>query len=240
MSDDPRMSLATTGLGTGLDLGCTGRERPDSMLAHLKKLADEELMGHLKAGQADALAVLFDRYYRVVLNIARMILRDPGEAEDLMQSVFCEIFQSAEQFDPSRGSARTWIVRYAYSRSLNRKHYLNVRSFYHRQELNLTDMPDGPAVRGAAAGLAEPEAKRLIHEALATLSARQQRTLKRAFFEGLSMAEIAERQNETVIKVRHDYYRGLQKLRSLLYGAGAEKSPRNPAEARTSDRARAV
>ncbi|HUN60909.1 MAG TPA: sigma factor, partial [Candidatus Sulfotelmatobacter sp.] len=70
----------------------------------MKELNDEELMGQLQAGQGDALAVLFDRYHRLVLSIALKIVRDRGEAEDVMQNVFLEIFRAAAQFNPSKGN----------------------------------------------------------------------------------------------------------------------------------------
>ena len=41
-----------------------------------------------------------------------------------MQDVFFEIFNKAGQFDPAKGSAKTWIVQYAYHRILNRRQYL--------------------------------------------------------------------------------------------------------------------
>jgi len=59
--------------------------------ANLDKLADEELFACLKAGHHDALAILFRRYHLIVLKIARNILRDSAEAEDLMQAVFLDL-----------------------------------------------------------------------------------------------------------------------------------------------------
>jgi len=50
-------------------------------------------MHWLQLGHHDALAVLFDRYQRLVMNIALRILRDPGEAEDLLQA--CSLKSSA-------------------------------------------------------------------------------------------------------------------------------------------------
>jgi RNA polymerase sigma-70 factor, ECF subfamily len=47
----------------------------------MKELNDDELMGRLKAGQGDALAVLFDRYQRLVLSIALKIVRDRGRRD---------------------------------------------------------------------------------------------------------------------------------------------------------------
>jgi RNA polymerase sigma-70 factor (ECF subfamily) len=185
--------------------------------AQLKQLSDEELLAYLKAGHTDPLAILFDRYHRLVLSIARKILRNSAEAEDLMQAVFCEIFQAAARFDPSKGSTRGWILRFAYSRSLNRKRYLRIRSFYGGREHDHFDTLEVEPGRSATAGLSEAESRVLVRQGLATLSARQRKALELAFFEGLSMAEIAERQNEPVTNIRHHYYRGLQKLRALLY-----------------------
>src|SRR5258708_32338497 len=96
------------------------------------------LLQCLGAGVGDAMTVLFDRYYRLVLTIAYRILRDRAEAEDLMQEVFLEIFRDADKYDSSRGSVKTWLLQYVYHRSLNRKQYLSLRGFYNvfRREPN--------------------------------------------------------------------------------------------------------
>ena len=81
------------------------------------------------------LKTIFDRYHRLVLSVALKILRDVGEAEDLMQTVFLEIFKSAAQFDPSRGTLKVWILQYAYHRGMNRRQYLNIRNFYSNSDI---------------------------------------------------------------------------------------------------------
>lgn len=191
------------------------------MVAQLEKLSDEELFAYMKAGYHDALAVIFRRYQKMVFRIARGILRDAGEAEDLMQVVFLELFQAVGKFDPSKGSSKGWIIRYAYHRSLNRKKYLKARAFYGQEEI---ENGNGRGLQVAATpvvtlGLKDQEARRLIQQSLATLNKAQRKTLMLAFFEGLSMEEIAARQKESLVNVKHHYYRGLQKLRSFFYGA---------------------
>src|SRR5207302_6857929 len=104
-------------------------------LDELKRLSDEFLMTHLQAGHADVLAIIFDRYYHLILSVAMKILRDVGEAEDLMQTVFLEIFKSAAQFDPSRGTLKVWILQYAYHRGMSRRQHLNVRNFYKNSDI---------------------------------------------------------------------------------------------------------
>src|SRR5919109_1171893 len=103
--------------------------------AELSRLSDEIVMAHLQAGHADALAVIFDRYHRLILSIAMKILRDVGEAEDLMQGVFLEIYKCAAQFDAAKGTTKVWILQYAYHRGMNRRQHLNVRNFYKNSDI---------------------------------------------------------------------------------------------------------
>ena len=99
-------------------------------LGALQRLPDEQLMGCLKEGQNDALAVLFDRYQKLVLSIALKIVRDPGEAEDVTQTVFLDIYRAVAQFDPGKGNTKVWLMQYAYHRAINRRQHLNGREFY--------------------------------------------------------------------------------------------------------------
>src|SRR6266446_2576653 len=84
-------------------------------------LTDEELMERVSHRDTTALGMIFDRYYRVVLNITWRVLRDRAEAEDLTQEIFLQIFQHANRFDPSQETAKSAIVRYSFQRSYNRR-----------------------------------------------------------------------------------------------------------------------
>ncbi len=61
----------------------------------LLKAADERLMRELQDGNAGAFAVVFDRYHRLVLVTALRTVHDAGEAEDLTQTIFLEIYRTA-------------------------------------------------------------------------------------------------------------------------------------------------
>ncbi|MGH8515790.1 MAG: sigma factor, partial [Gammaproteobacteria bacterium] len=127
-------------------------------------LSDDEVMAHLQAGADDALAVLFDRYHRLVHSIALRIVRDDGEAEDVTQIVFMDVFRAAARFDPSRGTTKVWLLQYAYHRALSRKRYLNVRRFYQLEEdEQAADVP----LTGLAFGLTPLELRDLLSRGLA-------------------------------------------------------------------------
>jgi RNA polymerase sigma-70 factor (ECF subfamily) len=187
-------------------------------MAQLRTLADEELMACLQGGQSDALAVLFDRYQKLVLSIALKIVRDPGEAEDVTQIVFLDIYRAVAQFDPGRGNTKVWLMQFAYHRAINRRQHLQGREFYKDAELAEEDLESRPVEAHATFGLSSPETKELVRQSMASLSNEQKSVIELACYEGLSMREISERTGESFANVRHHYYRGLQKLRSLILG----------------------
>ena len=188
----------------------------DIAIIRMPTLSDEEVIKQVRQGDPDALLILFDRYYRLVLKVAMRILRDPGEAEDLMQDVFLEIFNKADQFDPAKGTAKTWILQYAYHRSLNRRQYLALRSFYNRHEIKEVEIPDSRSLDLLWRGLTFREWRDVLEQGLRTLNEKQRKTLELACFQGILLSEIAERTKESLGNVRHHYYRGLEGLRRFL------------------------
>jgi RNA polymerase sigma-70 factor (ECF subfamily) len=175
-------------------------------------LDDEALMASLKAGDKAALVEMFRRYSRLVLSIAIRILRDPAEAEEIVQEVFLFLHRRASEFDRNKGDAKGWIVQVAYHRSLDRQRLLRRREIYFGT--------DDHAVADTLSGTSDLERQVAVRqigdrlkEAFENLSERQRRTLELFFFEELDYVEIADRMGESQDNVRHYYYRGLQKLR---------------------------
>ena len=181
--------------------------------AELLKLPDERLMQEVITGNTDAFAVIFKRYHRLVHITALNILRDAGEAEDLTQTVFLEIYRRLGQFDPGRGTLKVWLLQYAYSRSMHRRNYLFVRQFHKQFEFNETEEKES---LWSPTRLQFQESTRLAIEILSALPQAQRRTLEMFFFEGLTLKEIAQQTNESFSNVRHHYYRGLERLRVYL------------------------
>ena len=205
-------------------IGASSGDRHDRMsYSDLGTLDDQILMVELQAGNADAFAVIFKRYHRLVHVTALRILRDAAEAEDLTQSVFLEFYRNAGQFDPVRGTLKVWLLQYAYSRSTNRRNYLLVRRLYNKVDLSVID--EGSSL-WSPARLQMQESSRLATEALESLPESQRQTIEMFFFQGLDFQEIARRRNEKFSNVRHHYYRGLQSLRLYLENDSRTKEAR--------------
>lgn len=175
--------------------------------------SDELLLAQVCEGSREALSLLFRRHARAVRNIACRILRDTAEAEDLCQEVFLLLFQKARCFDSSRGKASSWIVQIAYHRAMNRRQYLAHRHHYNAQEFNEEQIH----VRRPPLSIDELAAKNLLSRLREQLSEEQRQTLMLHFFEGYSLREIAEKTNQKLGNVRHHFYRGLERIRSILF-----------------------
>jgi RNA polymerase sigma-70 factor, ECF subfamily len=174
---------------------------------------DEELLCRVVLGSKDALALLFRKHRRTVLNVAERILRDSSEAEDLCQEVFLLLFQKAKLFDAGKGPASSWIIQIAYHRAMNRRQYLAHRQHYNAQELDEEQI----GVGRQPLFIDELTARNLLNRLRDELSEEQRETLELHFFEGYSLREIAEKTNRPLGNVRHHYYRGLERLRSNVF-----------------------
>jgi RNA polymerase sigma-70 factor, ECF subfamily len=181
---------------------------------------DEALMLQVREGSREALAVLFRRYARIVRGIAYRVLRDPSEADDLLQDIFLLIHRLCTTFDSSKGSARFWILQMTYRRAISRWRYLTSRHFYQCVDIDdlteklgdpqadverLDDSIDGVLRAGA------------LEETFESLSENQRQTLRMFFVEGYTLDEIAAKLGQSKGNVKHHYFRALDRLRRQLF-----------------------
>jgi RNA polymerase sigma-70 factor, ECF subfamily len=183
---------------------------------NLRQESDAELVRLLVAGNHDAMTVIFDRYYRMVMSVALRMLHDVAEAEDVVQIVFTCFFQKAHRFDATKGNLGTWLLQYAYGRTLNRKRSLNARHFYNQVPLDEMDPDSRPATCRPAFDLEPGTAARLVEQILPKLNEKQRFVIERVFFEGVKLSEVTLQTGESRGNLVHAYYRGLEKLRGFL------------------------
>jgi RNA polymerase sigma-70 factor (ECF subfamily) len=197
----------------------------------LRLKSDEDLVSDLLADEPDALTVLFQRHSALVFRIARRILRNDAEAEDAVQQVFLDLFRAAEQFDPEKGSFMSWLLMFAYHRTFNSRRQLRAHGFYESDRVE--DLPQ-ELIQGASRRLpfASAEVIVLVEQVLKLIQPRQRRAIELTYYEGLTAEQASEVTGESVRVVRHNLYRGLERLRAVLCSRPSEAGQKSgqPAE----------
>ena len=86
----------------------------------MDRVTDIELLERARQGRTDAFSALVRRHDRYLYRVARSILRDHQEAEDVVQQTYLNAFTKIVDF---RGEAnlRTWLTRIALNEALWRK-----------------------------------------------------------------------------------------------------------------------
>jgi RNA polymerase sigma-70 factor, ECF subfamily len=179
---------------------------------YLNELTDEQLVVALLGGEQDALTVLFDRYSKLIFSVAMRIVNDPGEAEEVVQTVFLDFFRGLATFDQNKGILRVWLLQYAYHRALNRRRHLAASRFY--KWVDLDSAASQPKLSWNPGDVAE--VARLTNQLMNSLKPRQREVLELTYFDGLTAEEISIKLDESVNVVRHELYRSLAKLRTLV------------------------
>jgi RNA polymerase sigma-70 factor (ECF subfamily) len=78
------------------------------------------LLRSVARGDDAAFARLYDLLSPRVFGLARRVLRDPAQAEEMAQEVLVEVWRTAARFDPARGSGITWVLTIAHRRTVDR------------------------------------------------------------------------------------------------------------------------
>ncbi len=170
---------------------------------------DAALLSRLARGDRDALAALYDAYSSAVFGVVRRIVRTATEAEDICHDVFVEAWRRAADYDPARGSVRTWLVLRARSRALDHVKSAAVSRTDALTELvRSDDSPDSAMARAS-------DGARVV-SALSALPEEQRAVLLLGYFQGLSSTEIAEVMGTPVGTVKSRVASALGRLRKLL------------------------
>ncbi|HEV8316548.1 MAG TPA: sigma-70 family RNA polymerase sigma factor [Vicinamibacterales bacterium] len=178
--------------------------------------ADLECIGLLAAGDAAALAWLYDRHAKPVYSLALRIIDDEAEAEDVVQDVFAQAWRQASRYDATRGPVAAWLLTMARTRAIDRLRARRVRPEGQvvSDERVMQDL-QAPGTNIAEELLTEEQARR-VRAALGELPLMQRLPLELAYYEGLSQREIAERLEQPLGTVKTRIRLGLLKLRDAL------------------------
>lgn len=177
-------------------------------------------MTRIATGDAEALGVLHDRYGGMAYALAQAIVRDPADAEDVVERTFAQLWRGAAGYDASRGAVAAWLTMMTRTRALDvlrsRKRRLRLHERAAADDEGGLAVPIGGTGEAADARLERTEVAAAVRASLAELPAPQREAIELAFFQGLSHGEVAAALSQPLGTVKTRIRDGLQKLRGAL------------------------
>lgn len=196
------------------------------VLAGTSPLSDEEIVSRVRAGDTALYEVLMRRYNQRLFRVARSILRDDDEAEDVMQDAYVRAYTSLHQFE-GRAQFSTWLTKIAVheasGRLKKRKRLQALPGSPPQEDRSMESIkssspdPEQQALRQQAASFLEQAVDALPHSYRCVFVCRE--------IEHMSTSETANSLDVTEETVKIRLHRARQMLQNQLYAlAGATSS----------------
>jgi RNA polymerase sigma-70 factor (ECF subfamily) len=180
----------------------------------IRVLADEELMHLVRAGDAQAFEIVFDRHSGAAFSLAYRMCGRQAMAEDIVQEAFVSLWRSGARYDATRGSVRTWVLSVVRNRTID--------AFRRESAKGSRDVSEeGIAERMAAPELTDAEVERRdearqVRKALVELPPDQRQVIELAYFGGFTHSQIADMLELPSGTVKGRMRLGLTKMRLAL------------------------
>jgi RNA polymerase sigma factor (sigma-70 family) len=175
-------------------------------------------MAGVVGGDEGALAEIYRRYSGAVWAVAHRVCGDRTAAEDVSQTVFVDLWQRPERFDPGRGKLRSWLVAQAHARAVDVVRSETARQRRQERAARLAPTPP-PSGDVEAASLLASVADH-VRKALDRLAADDRDAIVLAYFGGHSYRETATLLGAPEGTIKSRIRRGLEGLRHLLEAEG--------------------
>ena len=176
---------------------------------------DVALMRRIVEADETALGALYDRWVRSLYSLVLQLLKDPDEAEDVVEETFWQAWRKADSYEPSKGAVSTWILTIGRRKALDRlRSKKRSREDIASNDQSFADLPSTDP--DPSANVEGSELRDHVRAALADLPQEQREVLELGYFSGLSQAEIAERTRQPLGTVKTRMRLAMQKLREPL------------------------
>lgn len=187
-----------------------------SLMAPADHAPDLILLDRIARRDAAAVGELYDRHARVLFSLICRILRDRGDAEDVLQDVLLRVWEKADSYDPTLGSPLAWLVRIARNRAIDRLRARDARPAPGPDDALTGIIVDERRAPGPERSAVLEEERQSVLRALQRLSSDQRALIEAAFFDGYTHSELAERFGLPLGTVKTRIRSGMLELRSQL------------------------
>jgi RNA polymerase sigma-70 factor (ECF subfamily) len=191
----------------------TDEQAPPSGAGQSASAILDELLRRVARGDERAFASLYDEVAPKVYGLARRVVRDPAQAEEVTQEALLEVWRTAARFDPARGTAVSWVLTITHRRAVDR-----VRASQagidreQRVAAASAQTPYDEVLEGVTASLEQQQVRRCLK----TLTELQREAITLAYYRGYTYREVAEKLQTAVPTIKTRMRDGLIRLRDCL------------------------
>jgi RNA polymerase sigma-70 factor (ECF subfamily) len=209
-----------------------------AQIARSRDLSDESVVKLVLKGDAELFEIIMRRHNQRLYRIARAVVRDDAEAEDVMQDAYVRAYENLSQFE-GRASFSTWLCRIAFNEALARvRRRKRVRELDGISKSERETMPSlqcsAPSPEQEASN---SEVRRLLEEEVEALPESYRTVFVLRDVEEINTAEVAKILNVTPENVKMRLHRARAVLRKKLFlRAGSQRQEAFSFHAKRCDR----
>lgn len=172
---------------------------------------DELLVSEIIQGDTKAFQLIYEKYCPQLINFAASYLPDISDAEEIIQTVFVELWENRQQLDPQR-----FAKNYLYKITVNKVFNHLKRKVIERKYLQYVDALEMNTFNEAEKKIHHEELDSILQQLLQQLPEQQRKIFYLSRWEGLSHKEIAEQLQISVRTVENQVYRAVKYIRENI------------------------
>jgi RNA polymerase sigma-70 factor (ECF subfamily) len=184
----------------------------------IQEVSDAQLVTSIARYSEVALAEVYRRHGGAVFGLARRVLQNTSEAEDVTQEVFLRLWNQPDRFDATRGSLRSFLLAQSHARAVDSVRSLNSRRLREARDARRTANADYDMHHEVwDMALADQ-----VATALGELPEEERRVIELAYFEGHTYVEVAQLLDQPEGTVKSRIRNGMRRMRATLVEAGIQ------------------
>jgi RNA polymerase sigma-70 factor (ECF subfamily) len=187
-------------------------------MQRIDEVSDAQLVISIARFSEVALAEVYRRHGGAVFGLARRVLSNESEAQDVTQDVFLRLWNHPDRFDAARGSLRSFLLTQSHGKAVDAIRSLNARRSREVRDGQLT-AASAYDINNEAWDLALSDQ---VTRALDALPDQERKVIELAYFEGQTYVEVARTLGQPEGTVKSRIRQGMRRMRSALVEAGIE------------------